>query len=262
MILKAPLEHPSVSEADIQAYTDDSIAGERATRVRRYLAMQPGEWRRILFYRGLNAQIRHVFAQFAANPESASAARRGKWRHVPLALLSAVILAGASAGWLAISEPTPQMLNSAALLALMEANNLTAGEPSTSTADMASAPFDLRAAGLRLVARGTPDLGPFALARRYVYKNAQAQKIVLLGARAWFAKDEPQWSARRLGALRLIGWTTHGTRWVLAGNAHTRELMHAADIATMEAAGNAGRQADDVELAQAGEDGTWTSVTN
>jgi hypothetical protein len=262
MILKAPLEHPSVSEADIQAYTDDSLAGERAARVRRYLAMQPGEWRRILFYRRLNAQIRRAFVQVEADPEPAAAVRRGKWRHVSLALLSVVMLAGAATGWLATSEPTPQMLNAAALLALMEANNLTAGGASTSRAGTASAPFDLRAAGLRLVARGTPDLGPFALARRYVYENAQAQKIVLLGARAWFAKGDPQWSVRRLGALRLIGWTAHGTRWVLAGNAGTRELMRAADVATLTAASGDGRQANGVELAQAGEDGTWTSVTN
>ena len=266
MILKLPLEHPSVSEADIQAYTDGSTAGERATRVRRYLAMQPGEWRRILFYRGLNAQIRHAFAHSGCDPEPAAAVRRGKWRHVPLALLSAITLTVAAAGWLATSEPTPQMLNAAALMALMEANNLTAGEPTTntntSTTGGAPAPFDLRLAGLHLVAHGTADLGPFAFARRYVYENAQAQKIVLLGARAWFAKDEQQWSARRLGAVRLIGWTAHGTRWVLAGNARTRELMRAADVATMTATGDNGDHANGVEFAQAGEDGTWTSATN
>jgi hypothetical protein len=268
MILKGPLEHPSVSEADIQAYTDGSIAGERATRVRRYLAMQPGEWRRILFYRRLNAQMRRVFqrvqadsqADLQADPEPATAVRHRGWRRVCRALLSAVMLTGAAVAWLATSEPTPQMLNAAAVMALMDANSIAAGEAPANTAGMASAPFDLQTIGLRLVARGAPDLGPLALARRYVYENAQGQKIVLLGARAWFAKDEPQWSARRIGVLRLISWTAHRTRWVLAGNAHTRDLMRAADLATMAGAGSARREANSEELA--GEDGTWESVTN
>ena len=142
----------------------------------------------------------------------------------------------------------------------MEANSLAAGELPASTAGIASGPFDLQAAGLRLVARGTPDLGPLALARRYVYENAQGQKIVLLGARAWFAKDEPHWSARRIGVLRLIGWTANRTRWVLAGNAQTHVLMHAADLATMAGAGRGLGEANGVELA--GEDRTWESVTN
>ncbi|WP_233871799.1 hypothetical protein [Paraburkholderia adhaesiva] len=260
MILKGPLEHPPVSEADIQAYTDGSVVGERAAHVRRYLAMQPGEWRRILFYRDLNVLMRRVFPRFQADPTPAPTFRRPGWRRASLAALTLVTLAGVATAWLATSEATSQMLNDAAVMALIEATSVPAGEALTSTAGVPSTPFDLNAAGLRPIARGAPDLGPLALARRYVYENAQGQKIVLLSARAWFAKNEPQWSARRIGALRLIGWSAHGTRFVLAGTAGTRELMRAADIATMAGASSGRRHTNGVE--QAGGNGTWTSVTN
>ncbi|RQH02088.1 anti-sigma factor family protein [Paraburkholderia dinghuensis] len=260
MILKGTLEHPPVSEADIQAYTDGSVAPERAARVRRYLAMHPGEWRRILFYRRLNVLMRRVFPRFQADPAPVPTSRRAGWRQASLAAITFVMLAGVATAWLATSEATPQMLNDAAVMALIEATNVSAGEAATSTPDMPPKPFDLHAAGLRLIARGTPDLGPLAFARRYVYENAQGQKIVLLCARAWFAENEPQWSARRIGALRLIGWARHGTRCVLAGNAGTHELMRAADMATMAGAGGTRRQTNGVE--QAGGNGTWTSVTN
>ena len=256
MIFKGPLEGshegPPVSEADLQAYTDGSIAAERATFVRQYLATRPGEWRRILFYRHLNAQIRRAFVPLvplvplvpfaradaapAAVPGLAAAVRRGGWRRASLAFASAVLLAGAAAGWLAASEPTQQVLDAAAIMALMQASSGAGEEPLASPAGIDAAPFEFQAAGLRLVAVGVPDLGPLALARRYVYETAQGQKIVLLGARAWFANSQPMWSAQRFGALRLIGWTARGTRWELAGRADTRELMRAADVATMAGA--------------------------
>lgn len=241
MIFKGPHagshEGPPVSEADLQAYTDGSIAGERAAFVRHYLATRPGEWRRILFYCDLNTQIRRAFTRVdaapAVVPRLAAAVRRSGWRRASLAFASTVLLAGAAAGWLAASEPTQQVLDAAAIMALMQANSGADEEPLASAAGIDAAPFELQSAGLRLIAVGAPDLGPLALARRYVYENAQGQKVVLLGERAWFAHDAPMWSAQRFGALRLIDWTAHGTRWVLAGRADTRELMRAADVATM-----------------------------
>lgn len=61
MKFRGPLDEPPVSEADIQAYSDGTLAGARAAHVRRYLAGTPGEWHRILFYRRLNAQIRDAY---------------------------------------------------------------------------------------------------------------------------------------------------------------------------------------------------------
>lgn len=240
MIFKGPIGHAPVSEADIQAYTDGSIAGDRAFHVRHYLAARPAEWRRVLFYRRLNAQIRRSFPGPERGQEPG--ARRAAWRiglrGAIAALALAVALAGAAAGWLTLRGPTPPVLNAAAIMALMEAANpATDGEPASAGIGAAE-PFDLKAAGLRLVSEGTLDLGPFASARRYVYENGDGKKVVLLGARAWFAPDEPQWSARRFGMLRLIGWTSHGTRWVLAGNAQTHGLMRAADVATMPPGNN------------------------
>jgi hypothetical protein len=162
------------------------------------------------------------------------------------AAVLAILLAVASAAWLALSEPTQQVVNDAALTALMEAANGVAEGENMSTATVAPEPFDMKASGLRLVGGGTLRLGPFANARRYVYENADGKRLVLLGARAWFSKGEPQWGARRIGAMRLLEWTTNGTRWVLAGDAGTRGLMRAADAATLPAngaiAGNTRRQ--------------------
>lgn len=243
MVFKGPLEPPPVSEADIQAYTDGSIAGERAASVRRYLAARPAEWRRILFYRRLNAQIRRSFAGggIAAHGERGPVAhpvvRRGGLRLAVMAFALAVMLAVAAAAWLAAAAPAPQVLNDAAVMVLMEAANAPPGGQAGNTGNAVDGPFNLKVVGLHLVASGTLDLGPFASAQRYVYENGDGKKIVLLGARAGLAKDQPQWSAHRIGALRLIGWTAHGMRWVLAGDAQTHGLMRAADVATMSPAG-------------------------
>lgn len=170
----------------------------------------------------------------------------------------AALLATVAATWLALSQPAQQVVNAAAVMALMETANGAAGGGNADATVTAPEPFDLKASGLRLVGEGTLRLGLFASARRYVYENADGKRVVLLGARAWFAKDEPQWSARRIGAMRLIEWTANGTRWVLAGDVRTRGLMRAADAATLPA--DDGGRGNGME--EAGKDGTWTSVTN
>jgi anti-sigma factor RsiW len=254
MVPQGPPDERPVSEADIQAYTDGSLPSERVARVRRYLARRPGEWHRILFYRRLNAQMQRSFGAAAltdAAPEMASmrpallprsrALRRGL-----TAFMAAIALAAAALAWLAVSEPGVQALNNAAVMALMEAGggNAPGSGASDALADALApgaraagpAPFDLTAVGLRFVASGTIELGPFARAQRWTYMNADGQPVVLLATRAWFERDAPQWSARRVGELRLIGWIGHGERWVLAGNARTHGLMRAADAATLQMA--------------------------
>ena len=234
MKFRGPLDERPVSEADIQAYSDGTLAGARAAHVRRYLAGQPGEWRRILFYRRLNAQIRDAYPEQAAPPLNAPPRPRRAWRYVR-AFAAAFALACVALGWVAVSEPSQQVLNDAAVMALMEAENAKPGAPATPEAILgpASAPFDLGAVGLRYLGGSEVRLGPFASARRYVYENGEGERVVLLGARAWLASGAPQWSAHRAGALRLLMWRQGGTRWVLAGNAQTRGLMRAADLATM-----------------------------
>lgn len=171
----------------------------------------------------------------------------------------AALLLAAAALWLALSEPTQQVVNDAALMTLMEVASGVAEGDNANAAAMAPEPFDLKVLGLRLVGEDRLELGPLASARRYLYENPDGKHLVLLGTRAWFSKREPQWSARRIGELRLIEWTANGTRWVLAGEAHTRGLMRAADAATLPADGGARRQGNGIE--EAGKDGTWTSVT-
>ncbi|WP_321956649.1 anti-sigma factor [Paraburkholderia bannensis] len=252
MVPQVPPDERPVSEADIQAYTDGSLPSERVARVRRYLARRPGEWHRILFYRRLNAQMRRSFgeAALAGGSPDIVAVRAGvlprsrMLRRAFAACVAALVLAAAALAWLAASEPSVQALNNAAVMALMEAGS--ASQPMAGASDPLAdalapgtraagpAPFDLDAVGLRFVASGTMELGPFARAQRWTYVNAEGQPVVLLAARAWFERDAPQWSARRVGDLRLIGWIGHGERWVLAGNARTRGLMRAADAATQQ----------------------------
>ncbi|WP_321845522.1 anti-sigma factor [Paraburkholderia bannensis] len=252
MVPQVPPDERPVSEADIQAYTDGSLPSERVARVRRYLARRPGEWHRILFYRRLNAQMRRSFgeAALAGGSSDIVAVRAGvsprsrMLRRALAVCVAALVLAAAALAWLAASEPSVQALNNAAVMALMEAGS--ASQPMAGASDPLAdafapgtraagpAPFDLDAVGLRFVASGTMELGPFARAQRWTYVNAEGQPVVLLAARAWFERDAPQWSARRVGDLRLIGWIGHGERWVLAGNARTRGLMRAADAATQQ----------------------------
>lgn len=264
MALQGPRDERPVSEGDIHAYTDGSLASERVARVRRYLATRPGEWHRILFYRRLNAELRHSFGETGAEAEVASAILRpapprrdlarpgGVGRRRSAALALACMLAGAALAWFAASEPSIQVLDDAAVMAFMESGNGVSAAasalsvqpaPESSVVPLADAlvpptpvsvptPFDFAPAGLKLVASGTVELGLFARARRWVYVNSEGRPVVLLASRAWFARAERQWSARRAGHLRLLGWTEQGERWVLAGDAGTRGLMRAADLAT------------------------------
>ncbi|MEM5314837.1 transcriptional regulator [Paraburkholderia sp. JHI869] len=232
MKFRGPLDEPPVSEADIQAYSDGTLAGARAAHVRRYLAGKPGEWHRILFYRRLNAQIRDAYpAQAALSALSRTApARRMRVLRYAIALAAALALAAAALAWVAVTEPSQQALNNAAVMALMEAEN---AQPQVLETGPARAPFDFGAAGLRYLGGGEVRVGPFASAQRYVYENNQGERVVLLATRAWLAGAAPQWSAHRAGPLRLLMWRERGTRWVLAGNAQTRGLMRAADLATL-----------------------------
>lgn len=255
MVPQGPPDERPVSEADIQAYTDGSLPSERVARVRRYLARRPGEWHRILFYRRLNAQMRRSFGEAALAGDAPAIEAMAAVREALLprsralrrglsAFVVTLALAAAALVWLALSEPSGQALNNAAVMALMEAGGghqpmaaasdalADALAPGTRAAE--PTPFDLSAVGLRFVASGTIELGLFARAQRWTYLNAEGQPVVLLAARAWFERDAPQWSARRVGELRLIGWIGHGERWVLAGNARTHGLMRAADAATLQ----------------------------
>ncbi|MCX5544019.1 transcriptional regulator [Paraburkholderia sp. CNPSo 3076] len=237
MKFRGPLHEPPVSEADIQAYSDGTLAGARAAHVRRYLAGKPGEWHRILFYRRLNAQIRDAYpapgVPTAQTAHSRTApARSSRVLRYAIALAAAVAMAGAAVAWIDVTEPSQQVLNNAAVMALMEAEN---AQPEALEAGAARAPFDFGAAGLHFLGGGEVRVGPFASAQRYVYENNQGERVVLLASRAWLAGAAPQWSAHRAGPLRLLMWRERGTRWVLAGNAQTRGLMRAADLATLAA---------------------------
>lgn len=243
-----------LSEQDIQAYADGLLSPERVAHLRHYLGQRPGEARRVAFYGRLNEQIQRSFGA-ADEPlplpgPAGSWARRAigqylAWRggaarlrilRTTMAMLFAVVLALlAASGWMAATQVSAEALNNAAVMALVQAS--AADEQSAQTAQAVQAPLalapDLTPVGLHPVSRRTLRLGPFAHATEYLYQNAEHQPIVLLTAAAPVSSGDSQWSAHRVGPLRLLGWTAHGERHVLAGTADARGLMRAADALTL-----------------------------
>jgi anti-sigma factor RsiW len=290
-----PPHAPPLSEQDIQAYADGLLSPERTAHLRAYLGKRPGEARRVAFYGKLNEQIqrsfgppdeplptlasdRHWLTRAARKCLAwrASAARLQAVRTSMVVFFAVVLALIAASGWMSASQVSPEALNNAAVMALMQATSNHAGnaqplgessersESSTNGAASgtvrttaassvaavpdsvqttnlaasqdpaalaASAP-NLTAVGMHLVSHRTMKLGPFAHASEYLYLNAERQPIVLVKAAARTASAQPQWSARRVGSLRLLAWTAHGERCVLAGTADARGLMRAADALT------------------------------
>ena len=240
-----PPSDTPLTEADMQAFADGNLPPERAARVRKYLGSRPGEAQRIAFYRHLNMQMRSVFE--GAFPQRVHAPHAGRghgldWRaamrrffvrRVVIALLGVALAVLSASGWLIASRVSPDMLDAAAVVALMR----EAGQPATdASAAVRGDPHavDLTAVGLKLVAAKTHHPNAFASIDVLDYRNADGEPVVLLSAAAPFAADQPHWAAQRLGSVRLLSWTVNGRRYVIAGRATTRGLMRAADALTIQ----------------------------
>jgi hypothetical protein len=141
-----------------------------------------------------------------------------------------VLALAAASGWLAATQVSAQALNNAAMMGLAEtaARHFSAASP---TRNDPSAP-DLAAIGLRLVDRRVLPLGYFQRATEFVYLNGDNLPVVVISTLALLAPAQPQWSARRIGAIRLLTWTAQRQRFVVAGDARTHGLMRAADVLT------------------------------
>ncbi|SMG58901.1 anti-sigma factor family protein [Paraburkholderia susongensis] len=231
---RAPL-----SEADIQAYADGTLTPERAASLRDYLGKHPAEARRVAFYDNLNAQIQAAFQTTdEPAPGRAGGRRRTPGRLLPtgrarktfgaLAVLALMLVA--AGGWLAAAQVSAQALANAAVMALAEATAQHFSAASPTRADPIAP--NLGAIGLRLVEERVRSLGPLQRANEFVYLNRDGQPIVLMSAAAPFAREEPQWAARRVGEMRLLTWATWPERFVVAGDARTHGLMRAADVMT------------------------------
>ena len=161
-------------------------------------------------------------------PAVATSRLRRTWR----ALLALVVACVALGGWLAATQVTQQALNNAAVMVLAE----TAAAPypaATPTRREPSAP-NLEGIGLRLVDERVLSLGLLQRATGFVYLNRDSQPVVVLSTLALLAPAQPQWSARRIGDVRLLTWTDQRQRFVVAGNARTHGLMRAADVMTTQ----------------------------
>jgi anti-sigma factor RsiW len=246
---------PPLSETDIQAYADGLLTPERAAHLRHYLGKRPGEARRVAFYGKLNQQIQHAF-QPTDEPSPVPAATSGfihtaagRWltrrmqmirlhplrAMLALALMLALAMV-ATSGWMAASQVSQDALDNAAVMALAQAAGEDFGAKMAPTVGSPAAdPVapNLVPVGMHLVSHRTLNLGALARATEYVYLNAQGEPVVLLVAAALpAAAAQPQWSARRVGTLRLLSWTARQQRYVLAGAANAHGLMRAADFMT------------------------------
>ncbi|WCM22196.1 transcriptional regulator [Paraburkholderia bryophila] len=229
-----------LSEADIQAYADGTLTPERAAFLRDYLGKEPAEARRVAFYGRLNAQIQAAFQTTdEPSPEPAKGSRGERERangamrpNRLLNTLAALFLTlAAASGWLAASQVSAPALDNAAVMALAE----TAAAPFSATSPTRADPAapNLSGIGLRLVDQRVLSLGPFQRASEFIYLNGDNQPVVLISTLALLAADRPQWAARRIGDLRLLGWTAQRQRFVVAGDARTHGLMRAADAMTL-----------------------------
>ncbi|MDE1182545.1 transcriptional regulator [Paraburkholderia sp.] len=181
---------------------------------------------------------------------------RGAVRPLLTLAIALVVVLIAASGWIAASQVSAEALNNAAVTVLTQltgehepTNGTTTGAtaaglpvasavqaaplPALSPEQAAAAP-DLSSVNMRLVSQRTLKLGTVSRATEYVYLNRDSQPIVLLTAFSLTTTAQPQWMARRVGDLRLLIWTTHGRRYVLAGAARAHDLMRAADAMTMK----------------------------
>jgi anti-sigma factor RsiW len=245
-----PRNHTPLSEADIHAYADGLLASDRACYLQQYLGSHPGEARRVAFYGRLNAKIKRAFRHvdelspprtslpWVSNTPWRTMLRRkfvqlGNIAALRTALTLVVALVAVS-GWIAATQVSAQTLNNAAVIALAQTSDIRvdAVDPSLATRGGEPAP-DLMSLGLRLVAKKLVQLGPCSRAAEFVYQNADGKRVVLLSASSLTARAEPNWTAHRVGNIRLLTWTTHRERYVLAGEADTHGLMRAADTLTV-----------------------------
>ncbi|AUT66915.1 anti-sigma factor family protein [Paraburkholderia hospita] len=237
-----PSEKP-LTEADMQAFADGNLPPDRAARVRKYLGARPGEAERIAFYRQLNMQMRSAFEGAFPQPIQAaggdrkrtvdipSAMRRFFVRRIGVALLGMVLAVLSASGWFFASRVSPEMLDAAAVMALMrDSGQRTGAAPEAALYDPHS--VDLAPLGLKLVATKTRHPNAVASVDILDYRNADGEAVVLLSSAAPFATDQPHWAAQRIGEVRLLSWTVKGRRYVLAGKATTHGLMRAADALT------------------------------
>ncbi|SKC66089.1 Transmembrane transcriptional regulator (anti-sigma factor RsiW) [Burkholderia sp. CF099] len=242
----SPTHPPSdkpLTEADMQAFADGNLPPDRAARVRKYLGARPGEAERIAFYRQLNMQMRSAFEGAFPQPIQApggdrkrtvdipSAMRRFFVRRIGVALLCMVLVILSASGWFFASRVSPEMLDAAAVMALMrDSGQRTGAAPEAALNDPHS--VDLAPLGLKLVATKTRHPNAVASVDILDYRNADGEAVVLLSSAAPFATDQPHWAAQRIGEVRLLSWTVKGRRYVLAGKATTHGLMRAADALT------------------------------
>jgi anti-sigma factor RsiW len=229
---------PELSESDVQAFADGLLDASRAAQVRDYLASRPDEARRVAFYHQINWTMQNSFQKADEDLPARAASARRRWTQRRLrAYAVALAFAAGLIGLFALATHVSDAgLDNASVMALEKAVASQQKPPAengyaTDDASLHAAP-DLRAVGLHVVAERKMPLGMFSHATEYVYWNYLGQAAVLLIATDLTTWPQPQWRARRVGGSRLLGWSTVGKRYVLAGRAETRGLMLAADLMT------------------------------
>lgn len=211
----------SLSEADLQAYADGVLASEKADALLAYLSQRPDEARRVGFYFRLNDQLRFRFVDFRTLPSQR--VRPGHRRVLILWATLACIALSSAAVWLTVELPGAALETAAVDALIAEQSHPAVSKPAPSAPDLCSA-------GFHPVGSWEKTLGPFSTANLITYRDANgAPLVVLSGPSSAFTRQLP-WHALRIGAARLIEWTSAtGIRTVVGTFAGTRGLMRAAD---------------------------------
>lgn len=221
-----------LTERDIQAYADGTLPSARAARIGRYLGARPHEAQRVAFYRQFNRRMQDAFGPVGTDRVHEPLVRRWPIASALRYMFLAACFALALTGWCVATHVSGDALDASAVMALME----TSGPRSTNAPPLVSHDphfVELTPIGLELVATKARHAGRFAHIDEFDYLNADGEALILLSSSAPLARDDPHWSARRVGDLRLLSWTSGGKRYVLAGHAGTHGLMRAADALTM-----------------------------
>ena len=118
------MSEPAITEADLQAYADGHLSGERRAAVEAWLAARPEEAERVAAYRRLAHEVRAAYEAMLSEPIpprlARAAAPRLPWRRIAAAAGWVVlgIAVGAPAGWQLRPERTvTQVIPDASLMA-------------------------------------------------------------------------------------------------------------------------------------------------
>lgn len=243
-----------VTEAELQAYVDGRLSGEREEAVAAWLAERPDEAERVHAYRVQRDALRSALASVVAEPVPPELdlrlrvrpERTGHSRAIAVAGMAALFVAGGGTGWALRDWSTPPNAGTAALAREAAASYAVYASDRERPVELAAsdrrqlddwfsqrlsrpvkAP-DLHAAGLqliggRLVATGH---GPAGL---YLYEDSAGNRMALY-VRPMETEGNDRMKSREEGSVRGWTWADDGLGCAVFGTAPGNRLHDTADL--------------------------------